>query len=149
MDKVTVSDEAFTYLVIENNWDLIQCEPDAKPKYTRSGHCSNRKNDGWTGEGIGRYNQLYQLVTANRKEEWARQVDTDVMKALYKEKYGEDFPDSVQEAKMKQRSHNKKRKTFAGDEIRPTPMMNLYDDMGIVKPYGCNSNDISPSDSDD
>jgi len=143
MDKVTVSDEAFTYLVIENNWDLIKCKEDAKPNYTRSSHCSNCKNEGWTANGIKRYNELFQLVTANRKEEWARQVETDVKVALFEEKYGEEFPSTVQEAKMKQQLHNKKCQKNSIDDTRPTPVMQLYDDTGIVTKYGQDHDDVS------
>ena len=94
-DICTVSDEAFALLLLENSWDrwmdiykhdqtallprrggqqrqLFSCH--IPTKYTKGGYKygnteesgSNKK--GWSREGIQRYNELFALVDADRKE---------------------------------------------------------------------------------
>ena len=88
----TVSDEAFALLLIENNrdrWTDIydkhkgippqrrgdrtkQIDSDIAPKYTHGGirysQNTNKKSKGWNHEGIKRYNELFQLVTDDRRK---------------------------------------------------------------------------------
>ena len=146
MDKVTVSDEAFAYLVIENNWDFIQCKQHAKPKYTTSGHCASASNDGWTDNGIRRYHQLLELVAANRKEEWARRVDTSVKESLFETEYGSKFPPTIEQAKRMQRSYRRQRKISFDEKPLPEAIMDLYGDMAIIDP---NYSHVGMSNSDD
>eukprot|EP00978_Attheya_sp_CCMP212_P001751 scaffold3589_cov44-Attheya_sp.AAC.1 len=54
--EMTTSDEAFVLLVLENNWEIINGVTTAEPKCTSRNHTLNRRNDGWTNEGITRYN---------------------------------------------------------------------------------------------
>lgn len=95
-DICTVSDEAFALLLLENSWDkwMDQYNKDPssllprrgrhldkpvskiKTKYTKGGLkyeddqdttlFSSKHNKGWSDEGIKRYNQLYELVEADR-----------------------------------------------------------------------------------
>ena len=65
--EMTTSDEAFVLLVLENNWDILNGVARAEPKYTSRVTTSNRRNDGWTNEGITRYNELQENVKINRK----------------------------------------------------------------------------------
>ena len=94
-DVTTKSNEAFALLCLENQWDrwfdlYVQndgkmtaqrgtkrriCESKVMPKYTRGGitfsHESNKEGDqqkGWTNEGILRFNELYELVSKDRKK---------------------------------------------------------------------------------
>ena len=83
-EAVTESDEAFTLLVLQNNWEFwldttalhSAEEQDGRkikrsswtkmPKWTaRSAYC--HKNDGWDEQGIDRYNEIMELVLQNRQ----------------------------------------------------------------------------------
>ena len=73
-DIMTVSDEALVYLIYENNryvW-MKQIETnnykkcDVKPKYTAE-RGGNVLNNGWTREGIIRYNTYVKFVKCERK----------------------------------------------------------------------------------
>jgi hypothetical protein len=79
---VTKSDEAFALLTIENqyerwsymyeNHDNADKERNAPPAlYTNSGKIAggrgtNRKHDGWSRDGLDRFNMLHELVTRDR-----------------------------------------------------------------------------------
>jgi len=95
-DICSISDEAFALLLLENSWDkwMDQYNKDpasllprrgrhqdkpvstVKTKYTKGGYKYNNDqettmstlshNKGWSQEGIKRYNQLYDLVEADR-----------------------------------------------------------------------------------
>ena len=75
---MTVSDEAFLLLVLENNWDLWMemAEHDRavkdcqqKPKYTNAkGNGRTIKGGGWMDEGLHRYNEIHEMVVKARKE---------------------------------------------------------------------------------
>ena len=87
-EVVTESDEAFAILVIENCWDAVhenlkagRDDKKASPgKYTSGVVTSNRRHDGWSMEGIKRYNELREYVADKRSypmgatewENWAR-----------------------------------------------------------------------------
>ena len=69
---VQVSDKAFALLLLENHWDgwLEQLNPgedektNVPAKYTvKQG---TRKFEGWSQEGYKRYNELYEMVAADR-----------------------------------------------------------------------------------
>jgi hypothetical protein len=65
---MTISDEAFVLLVLENIWDVLNGVADAEPKYTSRKITSNKRNDGWSNdEGITQYNVLQAEVMLNRK----------------------------------------------------------------------------------
>lgn len=83
----TISDEAFTLLLLENHWDewsnknvedykkeapydaknnkTVKRKP-TKGKYTSEG-IGAKLYGGWSNEGLLRFNALYDLVTENRK----------------------------------------------------------------------------------
>ena len=87
-EVATASDEAFTLVVLENNWafwmDVVYERPDGRgegevdgrtikrstlpvlPKWTASPHKYCKKLEGWAGEAIDRYNELFDLVEADR-----------------------------------------------------------------------------------
>ncbi len=89
----TVSDEAFALLLLENSWkrwvDIYRLqkgevtpkrgqkrrefESDVPTKYTKGGiiydkTVKNNDPKGWSAEGIERFNQLYDMVKKDRKE---------------------------------------------------------------------------------
>jgi hypothetical protein len=73
----TVSDEAFAILLLENNYDVWTKEvlgpttgsdTVVTSKYTLNG-AGTKKNQGWTNEGLNRYNKLAALVSADRSRD--------------------------------------------------------------------------------
>jgi hypothetical protein len=65
--ELSVSDEAFAIVVLENNWNLLTMPGGrkAQPKYT--GRNSVDKDDGWSRLGVARFNKLYETVMADRE----------------------------------------------------------------------------------
>jgi hypothetical protein len=79
---VTKSDEAFALVTIENHydrWSYMYAQKDKTDKdrtapyalytncgNTKGGNGTNRKYDGWSREGLDRFNKLHQLVTEDR-----------------------------------------------------------------------------------
>jgi hypothetical protein len=110
---LTVSDEAFVLLSIENGWDAIQKDIDdnedeghtkrnvyARGKYTN--HGTNLRYGGWSPEGIERFNELYDMVEKNRKEPWAKKVEEEITKKLLRRHHGTTDTTKVR----KKRKHN-------------------------------------------
>ena len=94
-NALTVSDEAFVLLSIENCWDAIQDQiqedEDQESGNGRQGvyargkctnHGMNSRYGGWSPEGIQRFNKLYELVEKNRNEAWAEKVEKEINKKL-------------------------------------------------------------------
>jgi len=78
-EYVTVCDEALAILIFENNIDTwkdlylknITKNSTVRKKYTNGGSskgdtASSRKYQGWSSEGIDRFNELFDLVKADR-----------------------------------------------------------------------------------
>jgi len=101
-DFVTVSDEAFTLLTIENNYDRWMSKfnkeedkHEVRAKWTNSGKSAagvgkSRKFDGWAKEGYKRFNELHHLVKLDR-EKWSRRQ----FEELLKEEFIEDCAKSL------------------------------------------------------
>jgi hypothetical protein len=116
-ELLTVSDEAFVLLSIENTWDAIQQEIAdtadqeegsnkslyGKGKYTHSG--TNIKFGGWTRAGIARFNELHEIVEENRNEPWATEVEVEITKKLM-----------VRHKNLRASSVNSRRKIRSGDD---------------------------------
>jgi hypothetical protein len=96
-NTVTVSDEAFVLLSIENCWDAIQDEiqedgedeessgmgkQGVYPRGKYTNHGTNSRYGGWSPQGINRFNELYELVEDNRNTPWAEKVEEEVKKKL-------------------------------------------------------------------
>lgn len=72
-DFVTVTDESFALLVLENNWDLWVAKGDddeakaekTPPKYTNEARTGG-KGRGWNDEGMIRLNKLRTMVIEDR-----------------------------------------------------------------------------------
>ena len=72
-DFVTVTDESFALLVLENNWDFWVAKgeddeataEDNPPKYTNEAK-SSRKGKGWNDAGKLRLNEMRKMVTRDR-----------------------------------------------------------------------------------
>ena len=88
--ELTVSDEAFVLLVLENNWETLNNNYLAEPKYTSKKKTSNKQNDGWSNDGILCYNALQEAIKQNRKMEFAFTVEEGVMNFLYEMEKGLD-----------------------------------------------------------
>ena len=119
------SDEAFTYLLLENSWqrwteifdrkkDKVFAkrftkkkiwESDTPAKYCTGGIIFNKKENkrperGWNTAGMHRYNKLFQFVKKNRKQYPER--DMEVVKKLkatrknrHQKKRGDDASDNI------------------------------------------------------
>ena len=88
--ELTVSDKAFVLLVLENNWETLNNNDLAEPKYTSKKKTSNKRNDGWSNNGILCYNALQEAIKQNRKMEFAFTVEEGVMNFLYEMEKGLD-----------------------------------------------------------
>jgi hypothetical protein len=83
----TASDEAWTILVVENNWDywlwLARGKKDhegkdqaERPKFRYTKDKTEKgRNSGWSENGIKRYNELMALVKQDRKENEELEVE--------------------------------------------------------------------------
>jgi len=69
---VTVSDEAYALVYLENSYDRWLAESNGEPKPPikkwTSDHLSATLFQGWNQEGIARYNELYMSVKEKRKD---------------------------------------------------------------------------------
>lgn len=84
-DRVSISDEAYTLLLLENVYEKwLKLKPQqpgekqtiVKGKYTNPEKgASNEKYKGWTVKGFERYNELYKNVERNRNQKWAKAVE--------------------------------------------------------------------------
>lgn len=85
-EALSVSDEAFALVVLENNWNILTStgENKAEPLYTfsRRGYAND---DGWGGRGLARFNELYEMVNMNRLTK--RKIDVRVRDKLFQEYY--------------------------------------------------------------
>jgi hypothetical protein len=89
-DFVSVSDEAFTILLLENNFECwcnmvtkkVSSSTKMIHKYTNGGsskgaNASSRRFKGWSKEGLRCFNKLYDLVEEDRKGSHARKWEED------------------------------------------------------------------------
>jgi len=96
---ITPSDEAFALVVLENIWDTVfppvagGAQDNKNTKYTgkRVPGTSNKKFEGWSRQGIDRFNYLCQFARENREEEHAKEIEERVVEQL-REKY---FPSDL------------------------------------------------------
>jgi hypothetical protein len=89
-EAVTVSDEAFALLLLDNSWDVFQEHASqggreenktkiiTKPKYTgkRGG---SKRFEGWSREGIVMYNTLCQDIVADRRSALGEEFEIDFL----------------------------------------------------------------------
>ena len=83
----TVSDEAFSLLAFENGWrrwkSLLDGDIETKEtKYTLNG-AKAKKGQGWSMEGLGRFEELYDFVKQDRIKHG--QVDAELLEDFKKE----------------------------------------------------------------
>ena len=92
-EYASASDEAFGLLLLENSWLLwremaVKDDDDEKmlqkSKYTMNG-AGTKKNGGWKAEGINRFNELAQMVKADREKDSA-EFETMYMESKFKSK---------------------------------------------------------------
>jgi hypothetical protein len=81
---MTVSDEAFMLLILENQYDLwlhAESSKVGRGPYTENG--PNKKFCGWTNEGMRRFNKLStEEVRNNRNKQHSSKVEEGTFKAL-------------------------------------------------------------------
>ena len=83
--KMTASDEAFAVLCCENMWDKWHATGPAVSRHDRGRYTSggsNRKFNGWSQEGLARYNELFEKAVINRNKKWTAVVEREVMLSL-------------------------------------------------------------------
>ena len=82
-EVMTVSDEAFMLLLLENQYDMwkdAETTRVGRGKYTDN--VKNKKFCGWSNDGIRRFNQLFEDVKANRDKQFAKEVEEATVKTL-------------------------------------------------------------------
>jgi hypothetical protein len=80
---MTVSDEAFMLLILENQYDLwlhAESSKVGRGPYTENG--PNKKFCGWTNEGMRRFNKLMEEVRINRNKQHSVEVEDLIFKQL-------------------------------------------------------------------
>mgnify|MGYP003396388388 CR=1 FL=1 len=80
---MSVSDEAFMLLVLENQYELWMNSETTKVgrgKYTENG--PNKKFCGWTNEGMRRFNKLIEEVRTNQNKLYSKEVEETTFKTL-------------------------------------------------------------------
>jgi hypothetical protein len=138
---VTISDEAFAVLTLENNWSRWSCmakrdewkDSDVPSKWTTSrdkrkhtkqggddSSCDEdstpqaRRYRGWSAKGIARYNQLFKEIKLEREKDEYEEFETYCM---------EDFQEEAQE----QGKQGRKRKVIGTDIPLPVAEHELWD----------------------
>jgi hypothetical protein len=80
---MTVLDEGFMLLVLENQYELWMNSESTKVGrgiYTENG--PNRKFCGWTKEGLRRFNKLIEEVRSNRNKNYSDEVEDMIVKKI-------------------------------------------------------------------
>jgi predicted aminopeptidase len=80
---MSVSDEAFMLLVLENQYDMWREAETTRVGwggYTENG--PNKKFCGWINDGMRRYNQLLAEVRDNRNKQYCKEVEDSTFKTL-------------------------------------------------------------------
>ncbi len=125
---VTVSDEAYTLVYLENSYDRWMAESKDEPKPPTkkwtSDNLAATLYKGWNQEGIVRYNELYKNVKEKRKEKGTKEFELD-------------FQDEMQASRKKK---GRKRKEPLENEIILEP---LFEDSDAEK------SDVSDDDDDE
>jgi hypothetical protein len=81
--SMSVSDEAFMLLVLENQYEMwIDAETTrvGRGKYTEN--APNKKFCGWSNDGMRRFNQLLTQVRENRNKQYSKEVEDSTYKML-------------------------------------------------------------------
>jgi hypothetical protein len=141
-DILTVSDEAFVLLSIENCWEAIHLELEendedgngnkvySRGKYTSNG--TNVKFGGWSLEGIKQCNDLYELVEKNRNEEWAMAVEKQIVDKLLN-RYHRTGDATTRNMRRKMR-HGKTREAESGQEVVQVKARSSLGTFGVMDP---------------
>ena len=126
---ITVSDEAFALLIVENIWDVVMLNGETC-KYTgKLANTSNKRHDGWSAEGLERYNALHEKVKKNRSMPFAEAVETNVMEDFKKEMYPQDHEILLSQEDLPTSSRKKRpRKDEETGKSKPEAVMDLTSD---------------------
>ena len=113
-DLVTMQEEAFALLVIENNierWthyaeDSDDEEPQAKYQKKIGQRKDNKSSVGdWTSEGMKRFNRIFQMVKEARNDERRRDFDEEI-KNMYVAESDDMSGDDMDRAPKRRRGNN-------------------------------------------
>lgn len=113
---MTVSDEAFMLLLLENQYELWLTATSTRVgrgRYTKE--AKNHKFCGWSNEGIRRFNDLFMEVEENRQKQWAKGVEATTVKTLAN-RYNKMLPLGGSETGRKRRRHGT-RVNADGEEV--------------------------------
>jgi len=111
---VTVSDEAFALLIMENQWNVVFNQ--GQTKCTTG--TANKRNAGWSKQGIERFNQLVTNVKQNRSQSYALQAEDDIRRQLKMEYYPmEQYGILQSPSQVKKRKRNQQ-----GDDEEALPL---------------------------
>jgi hypothetical protein len=80
---MSVSDEAFMLLVLENQYELwreSETTRVGRGKYTEN--APNKKFCGWSNEGMRRFNNLLAEVRTNRGKQYSKEVENATFRTL-------------------------------------------------------------------
>jgi hypothetical protein len=128
--KLTPSDEAYIYLVLSNSYDLWRNAEGTRVgtgKFTKNG--TNKKNGGWTREGIHLYNGFMRMVKENREAAWAHDVEEEVREAL-KLRYDGATQRHTQAVRRRRRKKRRMHNDYSSDEDDLD--IDAENDLGIV-----------------
>jgi len=81
--SMSVSDEAFMLLILENQYDMwkdAETTRVGRGKYTEN--APNKKFCGWSNDGMRRFNQLLAQVRENRNKQYSKEVEDSTSKML-------------------------------------------------------------------
>jgi hypothetical protein len=130
--RLTPSDEAYIYLVLSNSYDLWRNAGGTRVgtgKFTTNG--TNKKNGGWTREGIHLYNGFMHEVKENRQAAWARDVEEEVREAL-KLRYDGATQRHTQAVRRRRRKKRRMHNDYSSDEDELDVDIDAENDLGIA-----------------
>ena len=102
---MSISDEAFMLLVLENQYELwihLETTKVGRGKYTKNG--PNKKFCGWSKAGMRRFNKLLEEVRTNRNKLYSKDVEEATFKTLA-ERYKALLAGSRKKNSRKRRRH--------------------------------------------
>ena len=80
---MSVSDEAFMLLVLENQYELwMEAETTRVGRGKYTDNVPNKKYCGWSNEGMRRFNQLIAEVRNNRNKQYSKEVEDATTRTL-------------------------------------------------------------------
>ena len=121
-NEMTVSDEAFVYLVLCNYWenweDFSEGMPEADrwpAKFTKR-RTAHRKHQGWSKDGFKKYNELHRLVQKDRQTTEGAEME-------------EEFSAKKEEEEKEGMNAKKRKRMNKEEEEQVAPVIESFEDM--------------------